>query len=185
MAMTPKLLVPAVLSLAAFAPTHAQQPDGFWTSPTVHGAGRVHVWPEATMRPDTTTTYRAVFDVTQAATKPGAVNPGLDRVARAVNVFTAAGVPLRNLDFFVVVHGDATPLALAQSPYRAKFGSDNPNTPIINALTQAGVKITVCGNALADTELTPQQVDPKVKVVLSALSTLIMLQNRGYAMLRM
>ncbi len=171
--------------LLAFASAlSAQQAPGFWTTPAIKGIGPVHVWPEATLRPDTKSIYKAVFDVT----KPGdakKINPGLDHIARTVNVFAAAGVPLDHLKFTVIIHGPATPIVLDAKSFEAKFGRPNPDLDVIRALKKAGVRILVCGNALGDMGYTPSEVNPDLQVALSAMSTLIMLQDQGYALLRM
>ena len=178
-----------VLALAAAAglasTASAQQPAGFWSTPAIQGIGPVHMWPQAVLRPDANTTYKAVFDVTKAAPSNDKMNPGLDHIARTVNVFAAAGIPTSHLKFAVIIHGPATPIALGDKEYQAKFGHPNPNTAVIEALTKAGVQVMVCGNALGDMQFTPAQVDANIKVALSALSTLIILQDQGYALLTM
>jgi len=178
-----------VLALAAVAgaaaTASAQQPSGFWSTPAIQGIGPVHAWPQAVLRPDANTTYKAVFDVTKPAPSNDKMNPGLDHIARAVNVFAAAGIPLSHLQFAVIIHGPATPVALSDKEFQAKFGHPNPNTAVIEALTKAGVQVMVCGNALGDMQFTPEQVNPNIKVALSALSTLIILQDQGYALLTM
>ena len=177
-------LLPLVALLAFAAPAFAQQAPGFWTTPAIKGIGPVHVWPQATLRPGATATYKAVFDVTRAG-DASKINPGLDHIARAVNVFAAAGVPLTHLKFTVIVHGPATPVVLDEKSFQAKFGHANPDLAVIEALKKAGVQLLVCGNALGDMGYTPSEVNPDVKVALSALSTLIILQDQGYALLTM
>jgi intracellular sulfur oxidation DsrE/DsrF family protein len=177
-------LLPLVALLALASPALAQQAPGFWTTPAIKDIGGVHVWPEATLRPNTTDTYKAVFDVTKAG-DANKMNAALAHVARAVNVFAAAGVPLAHLEFVVVLHGPATPVALDAKSFAAKFGHPNPDLEVIAALKKAGVQILVCGNALGDMGYTPSEVNPDVKVALSALSTLIILQDQGYALLTM
>ena len=179
------LLPAAALGLALAATAHAGQSASFWNYPAIRGYGPEHTWPGVVARPQTDKHYKALFDLTQGKPAASKVNPGLDHVARTVNIFAAAGVPLRNLDFDVIVHGPATEIVLSAAAYQAKFGHPNPNLAVIAALRKAGVKIMVCGNALGDMHLTPAQVNPDIHVALSALSTLVILQNRGYALVRM
>jgi len=178
------LVLPLAAALLLAPPALAQQAPGFWTRPAIKEYGPVHVWPQAVVRPNAHATYKALFDVTQAG-KPDAVNPGLDHIARAVNVFAAAGVPLGHLKFAVIIHGPATPIVLGDKAFEAKFGHPNPNLAVLADLKKAGVQVMVCGNALADMSYTPDEVNPDIKVALSALSTLIIMQNEGYALLRM
>lgn len=177
-------LLPLAALLAFASPALAQQAPGFWKTPAIQGIGGVHVWPEATLRPNGTDTYKAVFDVTRAG-DANKMSPALAHVARAVNVFAAAGVPLDHLKFAVVLHGGATPIALDAKTFQAKFGHANPDLEVIDALKKAGVRILVCGNALGEMGYTPAEVNPQVEVALSALSTVIILQNQGYALLPM
>lgn len=178
----------AFLSLAALlgvaSTAAAQQGADFWTTPAIKGIGGVHAWPQATLRPNATTTYKAIFDITKAG-KDTEMNPGLAHVARAVNAFAAAGVPLDHLQFTLVMHGPATPAALDAKAFEAKFHHANPNLEVLEKLKKAGVRLLVCGNALGDWKFTPADVNSNVEVAWSALSTLIILQDQGYAVLSM
>lgn len=179
------LLSVVTLGLAVAATANAGQSASFWSYPAIRGYGPEHVWPGVVERPQADKHYKALFDLTQGKAAAAKVNPGLDHVARTVNIFAAAGVPVQNLRFDVIIHGPATPLVLSAAAYQAKFGHPNPNLAVIAALRKAGVKIMVCGNALADMHLTPGEVNPQIEVALSALSTVIILQNQGYALVRM
>ncbi len=172
-----------VLAILAFgAVAHA---ESFWIHPAIKGYGAVHVWSEDTLKPDKATTYKAVFDVTKPSSAPDKVSGALDHIARGVNVFAATGVALDHLKYVVILHGPATFDILNDASYKAKFHVANPNLKLITALSRAGVEIYVCGNALADLKLTPKDVDGHVKVALSALSTSIILQDKGYALISM
>ena len=67
----------------------------------------------------------------------------------------------------------------------AKYKYQNPNLQLIDSLKKHGVKILVCGNALADMHFNPAEINPEIGIATSALTTLIMLQNKGYALMRM
>lgn len=153
-------------------------------SPAIDGYGDVVPMPDAAMQPDPKGEYKTVFDVTKGAEMRG-VNASLFRVARAVNVFTSAGVPLAHLHFVAVISGPATPAVLDNEHYRAKFGKDNPNLDLIAKLKAAGVDVQVCGQALHGMHLDPAWVDPNVTLTLSALSDNIIYGNRGYAYISM
>ncbi len=158
---------------------------GFWHYPVIKGYGPEHTWPGVVVRPKVGVTYKALFDLTRGKPQATTVNPGLDHIARTVNIFAAAGVPLKHMKFVVIVHGPATPIALDAAAYQAKFGHPNPNLALIAALRKAGVHLLVCGNALGDMHFTPAEVNPDIHVALSALSTVIIMQNYGYALVRM
>lgn len=184
--MNVRLLALSLAAVAAVSSTaRAQQGAEFWSTPAIKGIGPVHVWPQAVLRPDARTTYKAVFDVTKAGPAGDKINPSLDHIARTVNVFAAAGVPLDHLKFTVIIHGPATSSALNDKEFEAKFGHANPDAAVIEALTKAGVQVLVCGNALGDFKYDPSMVNPHIKVALSAMSTLIILQDEGYAVMYM
>lgn len=177
----------ALLAMAGLLMSGVSHAAGtaFWSYPAIAGYGRIHVWPQSTLKPEADEHYKAVFNVTHAAAMPGKIAIAYEHVARAVNVFAAAGVPVKNLKYVVIVHGKATPTVLSDKAYRARFHTANPNLAVIAALEKAGVKVLVCGNALGEMHLTPAQVAPGVGIALSALSTLVMLEDEGYALVPM
>jgi DNA-binding transcriptional ArsR family regulator/intracellular sulfur oxidation DsrE/DsrF family protein len=171
----------AVLGLALTS-AGAMAAEGFWITPTIEGAGRIHPLPQAHYQPDATASYKVVFSLTGAG-KPDQLNPGLQRLARSVNLYTGAGVPLEHLHFVAVASGAATPLALDDAHYRTTFGHDNPNLPVIAGLRAAGVDVAVCGQAVAEHDYPYEAIDRHVTLALSALTTITELQQQGYALM--
>jgi intracellular sulfur oxidation DsrE/DsrF family protein len=159
------------------------EPAGFWTTPTIQGYGPIHYLPNASFKPDAHHSYRIVFALTQAAKAPGDVNPALDHVARTVNLYTAAGVPLSHLNFVAVAYGAATPLALDDAHYRVAYGTANPNLPIIEALKKAGVTVSVCGQAVAEHHFEYGWIANDVTLALSGLTTVTTLESQGYVLM--
>lgn len=155
-----------------------------WSYPAVAHYGPVRPLPNAALQPDKGREYKAVFDVTTPIKNPSRADPGLDHVARAVNVFASARVPRDHLHFVAVLHGPATRAVLDDARYRELYGRANPNLPLLKALRQAGVELEVCGQALADNHYRRAWVSPSVRVTLSALSDLIIYQNEGYAVVK-
>jgi intracellular sulfur oxidation DsrE/DsrF family protein len=164
----------------------AQEPEaapGFWVTPTIQGFGRMHELPMAAYKPDRAKTYHIVFALTRGAKEVGEVNPALDRVARTVNLYVASGVPLAHLKFVAVAYGEATPLALDDAHYRAKFGTANPNLPLIALLRKAGIDVAVCGQAVAEHHFDYAWVDKSVTTALSGLTTVTTLEQAGYVLM--
>ncbi len=155
---------------------------GFWQTPAIAGYGAVHPLPDAELQPSAARRYRVVFDLRKGADGPDAVNPGLDHVARAVNMFAAAEVPTEHLDFAVVIHGPATSLVMDEDAHRTKTGTGNPNGELIAALHAAGVKLYVCAQALAESDIDFQALQAGIRLTPSALSDLILLQDEGYVL---
>jgi intracellular sulfur oxidation DsrE/DsrF family protein len=153
------------------------------TSQAITAAGNFHPLPQAAFQPSKSATYKVVFGMTKASTKPDQVNPALERVARTVNLYASAGVPLDHLKFVAVAYGPATALVLDNAHYRAQFGVDNPNLPVIEQLHKAGITVAVCGQAVAEHHYQNAWVAKDAEVALSALTTITELQQQGYALM--
>ena len=156
---------------------------GPWVMPAIK-AGPMHPLPHAAYQPSKTTTYKAIFAVTRPSKGPTDPDGGLTPVARAVNIFASAGVPYKHMKFVVLIYGmAASPMVMDNTHYKKRFGKDNPNLKVIHELHAAGIKVVVCGQALAASGIRHSWVDPDVTIALSALSTMVILQNQGYAVL--
>jgi intracellular sulfur oxidation DsrE/DsrF family protein len=174
------LLTSIVLASFSLGAPAVEHPDGFWTTPAIPGYGKMHPLPQAAYKPNPHETYRIVFGLTAAPKTPGDVNPALERVARTVNLYASAGVPLSQLKFVAVAYGPATALALNDVQYKAAYGMDNPNLPLLRLLRKAGVDVAVCGQAVAEHDFQYDWIDSSVTVSLSALTTITTLEQAGY-----
>lgn len=173
----------AVLAMVLSMPAAAMA--GEWVTPAIQGYGGVHPLPHAMVQPNTKHRYKALFDVTSGAKDPSQINPGLKHVARAVNAFASAGVPLSHLHIVAIVHGPkATSAVLSDAAYRKMFHVDNPNTKLLAELKKAGVRVYVCGQALFDLHYPTADVSKDVHVALSALTTTIIYGDKGYAYMK-
>ncbi|MEO7068033.1 MAG: DsrE family protein [Rhodanobacter sp.] len=176
-------LVAAVLALsllpvAAFASSPAAT-----ATATIVSAGAMHPLPQAAYQPDPAVTYKVVFNLTRGAKEPGQINPALERVARTVNLYTNAGVPLSHLKFVAVASGAATAAMLDNAHYQKEFGVANPNLVVIAELRKAGIDVAVCGQAVAEHHYKNSWIDKQVTLALSALTTVTVLEQKGYALL--
>lgn len=175
--------------LGVAAPGFAAEPSswppasGFWTTPTIHGAGRIHFSPDFAYQPDPKATYKIVFGLTKMGKHPNEVSPSIEHVARAVNLYVKAGVPLDHLKFVAVAYGPGTAVVVDNAHYKAKFGVDNPNLPVIAQLRKAGVDVAVCAQAMAEHHFKYEWLDKDVTLALSGLTTVADLQLQGYAVL--
>jgi intracellular sulfur oxidation DsrE/DsrF family protein/precorrin-6B methylase 2 len=146
-------------------------------TPAVPGYGAVVEIPSAVEPPQRD--GKVVFDVTAVkdATKPPA---GLERAATLLNLAAASGAGV-NAKVVVVLHGDATAVALDDTAYKAATGQDHPAADLLAKLTKAGVEVQVCGQSLARKGLDPSGVRTDVRVAASAVSAVINWQARGYS----
>lgn len=149
----------------------------------ITATGNYHPLPKAAYQPDPSATYKVVFSLTKNSDKPDQVNPALERVARTVNIYAGAGVPLDHLKFVAVAYGPATALVLDDEHYKAQFGVANPNLAVIAQLRKAGVDVAVCGQAMAEHHYPDEWASKDVTVSLSALTTITELEQQGYALM--
>lgn len=170
------------LALSAFAHVALAATPATSPAPAIATHGKAVVMPDAAHQPDAAVRHRAVFNLTVAPDSPAATNPGLEKVARALNLFTASGVPTGQVDFVVLLSAGATDSVLDDSAYRARHGSANPNLDLIAQLSAAGVQLFACGQALHVRNLDRGSMAAGVGVSLSALTSVIQLQQQGYAL---
>ncbi|MFN6103098.1 MAG: DsrE family protein [Planctomycetaceae bacterium] len=123
---------------------------------------------------------RVVLDVTTAA-EADQLNKGLERVARLINLYGAAGLKADDVRIVVVVHGDATRSILGDEAYHGRFEVEsNPNLPLLAELNKAGVEVFVCGQALGNKGFSDDEVSDGVTIAVSALTLLLNRQADGY-----
>ena len=146
--------------------------------PIIAGFGGVVVLSSAVERPRSGA--KIVFDVTADA-KPSDVNKGLDRAARLLNLYGAAGLKASDVKISVVLHGEATKSALSDEFYQPRFGVErNPNLPLIRDLLKAGVEIFVCGQALNYKGFAESAVAKEVPIADAALTVTVNRQMAGF-----
>jgi intracellular sulfur oxidation DsrE/DsrF family protein len=133
--------------------------------------------PQAAEQPRTGA--KAIFDITADA-KSGAVNKGLEQVARLLNLYGAAGLTARDLQIAAVLHGEADKAVLSDAAYAARFKvAANPNLPLIRVLKKAGVEVFVCGQSLHELGFKAEEVAEEVPVADSAMLVLVNKQTDG------
>ena len=152
--------------------------------PSLKGFGGIYEMPEATVLPDPDLEYKLIVDVVSEAEAPDSLAQGLYRLARMINLFGVAGVPAEQLDIVLAIHGGATFGVMDNDSYRERFGVDNPNLPLLAALSRMGVKSTVCGQSLIGRDIPVSAVDDTVEVATSMLTTVATYQMRGYQIMR-
>jgi intracellular sulfur oxidation DsrE/DsrF family protein len=172
-----KLLIP--LLAASAAPVLADEPT---LGPIIESYGPTHLVAESDVALPSGFRYKVVFDVA-ADPESNAVNRNLVSVARFLNMHARHGVPQHNMDVAIVIHGRATANLLRNEGYRLRRATDNPNLELIDALQAAGVSIYACGQSLAYAGISKDALIDGVKVALSAMTMLTVLQSEGYALL--
>ncbi|MBN9519569.1 DsrE family protein [bacterium] len=147
-------------------------------TPVISGYGAVVPLPDAVEQPAKGS--KVVIEVTGTGKEAGQPLPGLVRAATLLNLAGASGLKASDLEIVVVLHGDATSAALNDATYKVS-GRDHPHADLMKKLNGAGVKILVCGQALARRGYDPKSVRGEVKVAASAVTAVVNLQGKGFA----
>jgi len=153
-----------------------------WQYPMIREYGKVLPLPDSALQPDREREARIVVNVTRPMGAAEEGNPGLDRVARLVNLFALSKVPREKMKIVAVMHGGATAASLENSRYRERYQRDNPNIKLIEALKRSGVIVYVCGQALAHNGFAQSWVNQDVTVALSAMMVLAHYQSESYVL---
>jgi ubiquinone/menaquinone biosynthesis C-methylase UbiE/intracellular sulfur oxidation DsrE/DsrF family protein len=148
-------------------------------APVIPGYGAVVPYPDAPEQPAKGT--KVVFDVTGVGKDADQPLPGLVRAATLLNLAGASGLKASDLEIVVVLHGDATSAALDDDTYKELTGRAHPHADLMKKLKGAGVKLHVCGQALARKGYDPKRVRTEVTVAASAVTATVNLQARGFA----
>jgi len=152
-----------------------------WEYPIIKNYGPMKPVPDAAVQPDKSIKYKVIFEITRVAQSPEKVNPGLDRVARFLNVMAASGILPKEMELAAIIHGPAAPAVLKNEIFKGRFKVDNPNEKIIKDLKEAGVKLYVCGQTLADNGFEHKWVNEQIQIAVAALVVVPMYQLKGYA----
>jgi len=145
--------------------------------------GQVYQIAEPDLLLDNNTKYKVIFDVYTDEGGEKKTNAAINTVARFINMHTENGIKPENLDIVLVLHGAATKNALSDKAYLEKFKVDNPNSKLIEALTQDDVKVYVCGQSFTHRKYSKEELSNNVKMSLSALTALVYYQSKGYQLI--
>ena len=179
-----KKFIVAGLACAALTPAFAaswpppEQPSLFAGTP-----GYVKV-PGAALAPDPAHVYKIIFNATRKADKPNELAPSIGDAASVLSELRGQGVSPANSKFALVFHGPAVDAILSDANYKKKFGTANPNLPVLAALKAAGVELYVCGQMLAFEKIDPATLSTDVKLASDADLVLATYQNNGYGVLQ-
>lgn len=124
--------------------------------------------------------FKVIFDVDKSSEDKSEVNKYIEVAARFLNMHAKAGMQPEQLKAAMTIHAGAAQDVLNNDVYKAKYGVDNPNFKLINALSEAGVDIIICGQSAAKNNMSREDINPNVKIALSATTALIQYQNKGY-----
>jgi intracellular sulfur oxidation DsrE/DsrF family protein len=127
--------------------------------------------------------YRVAFDLAEYSGEKTALNHGLASVARFLNMHARNGVPVGKMAIAVVIHGTALENALSHEAYALRHDVQNPNLDLLMQLHTAGVAFYACGQSLVFGGIPKSDLASPVKVALSAMTMMAVLQSDGYALI--
>lgn len=129
---------------------------------------------------DTSATLKVIFDVSKSPEDISEINSNIVTAARFLNMHADSGMDLSQLKVAITIHGSAWKDVLTDKVYLEKYGSNNPNSELIEQLNAAGVDIILCGQTAKFRNVSRSDTNPIVKFALSAMTALLQYQNNGY-----
>jgi intracellular sulfur oxidation DsrE/DsrF family protein len=148
----------------------------------IENYGKSSYLPSTAVQPDPDLIYRLLFDCGEAGAGDG-VNPGLNHIARFINLYEAAGLKPEKRVLKAIINGDAVKTALEEKEYLACFGKVNPDVELLRQLKANGVDIYVCAQSLVGRGFKLDKLNPDITLALSGLVVKATLQLRGYALI--
>ena len=153
------------------------------TGPVIKAYGPVYDVPEGAWNLKKDTHYKVSMDVSASGDFSSDLNRRIESAARFLNLHARNGIDPKNIEFAIVVHGSAAKDLLKDTAYEARFDEPNPNTAMLAALHNAGVKIYLCGQTAAHRGFAAQELNPAVSLALSAMTAHVRLQSEGYTLI--
>lgn len=179
-----KILVACAMLAAAsgLAAQGAVTPNGpRQNGPVIAPWGGTFDVPAGSFMPPRDADIKVKFDIGSPNDDPTKINMKIDTVARFLNMHARAGLSADHVKAAVIFHTTAAKDALGNAGYKARYGVDNPNLPLIEALAKAGVQIYVCGQSASSRGLKWDEIASPVKVALSAMTAHALLAQQGYS----
>ena len=124
--------------------------------------------------------FKAVF-VIDAGGSDSVRSTQLTTMARFYNLHVRHGVPEERVRAAAVVHGSGWQALLTDSAFAARFGGrPNPSRTLVEELLKHGAQLVLCGQTAGSRGIRRDELIPGVKVAISAMTALNVLQADGY-----
>ncbi len=153
-------------------------------NPVIKCAGGIFEVSDVFEKPDPNLNYKIIVELFSASDNSKEINQALNNIARLINLHVSGGVPMGNLEIVVAIHGEATYTITDSKAYEKKYGMPNPNLELYKELSEAGVKLVVCGQSLIARNVARSTIIPEVKIATSMLTTVTTHQLKGFAYLK-
>lgn len=136
------------------------------------------------IKTDTSQEFKLILDISSSSEDKSVINKNIVTAARFLNMHANEGIPNEKLKVAMTVHAGAWQDILTNEAYKKRFGVENPNQELINKLTEAGADIILCGQTAAFRGVKKEEINPNVKLALSAMTALIQYQKNGYTFIK-
>jgi intracellular sulfur oxidation DsrE/DsrF family protein len=153
------------------------------TGPVIKNFGPVYEVSDGAFNLDKNTHYKVSMDVSATADFSSDLNRHFASAARFLNMHARNGIDPDNIEFAIIVHGGAAKDLLKDAAYEIKFDEPNPNTAMLKELSEAGVKIYLCGQTAVHRGYAIEDLNPAVTMALSAMTAHVRLQSEGYTLI--
>jgi len=150
------------------------------TGPIIENYGAVWEIDNPDFKTDTSQEFKVVFDVKDGPESDTEINRNLNTVARFLNMHAQSGVPSSQIKVALIVHGTAARNLLTDEAFQKRYKVNNPNRELVENLLEADVEVIMCGQSSKTRNLPKEDLIPRVKIALSAMTANIQLQNEGY-----
>lgn len=171
------LLALATLALVAWQRPH---PDPRVVFPRIQGAGGILPVDPSALMPSAVAEHRLLVDIDSDEVGRSGHNLRLETAAKILNLYAQAGVPAGKVHLALLLYGRGVDVALSDAEYRARFHRRNPDAGLLAQLHRAGVSTIACGQALGHQAITAADLQPGVRLALSALTEREELETAGY-----
>jgi intracellular sulfur oxidation DsrE/DsrF family protein len=152
--------------------------------PIITEFGEVYAVDQPDFKVDTKMEYKAVFDIMNSPESHQEINKSIETVARFLNMHAQNGVPAEQLKAAVVIHNAASKDVLSNRAYTQRYGTENPNADLLQALLNANVQVIFCGQSAAARDIPREDLMEGIQIALSAMNALIQLQDKEYRLIK-
>ncbi len=176
----------AALACALAAPLAAQSapaplPGGQATGPIIQSSGMSFKVDDPTFPMPANHVFKAFFVVNAGGGDTLRVNEQVTTMARYFNLHARNGIAEDHVKAAAVFHGMGWPALLSDSAFAARFGgTTNPSHKLVEELVAHGATLVLCGQTAGRNGIRREELLPGVKVAISAMSAVELLQSRGF-----
>tara|TARA_R110002167_G_C12616144_1_gene646341 strand:+ start:268 stop:816 length:549 start_codon:yes stop_codon:yes gene_type:complete len=179
-----KHLFPPVIFLSFIISCNTAISQTKSTGPIIEEFGEVYKVSDPDFKVDTKMAFQAVFDIMDSPDSHEELNRSIETAARFLNMHAQSGIPRDQIKVALVFHNKASKDVMDNKAYQKRYGKDNPNQKLIQALLAAGGQVIFCGQSSNARDIPKKDLIAGVQISLSAMTALIQLQNQDFRLIK-